>query len=273
MKCLRLLHIPKTAGSTLTHVLLRQYRRRRYFSFQGEIIPDTQRYYKLSEQQRSEIELFLGHAPISTGIPDADKATLITLVRDPIDRVKSFCQHVSEGKAPYLLKDFPPELFDLDEFLNSGNLELSNMQTKMLINAKSCASSDLLDKMTPSDAKEKALENLFHKVGCFGIQKHFDESLILFSQFLNWKMPFYVSANKKNPKQLINFKPHHLEHIAELNSIDIEIYNIAKKRFLEIIERADYDSAKLKRLKFLNPSASGFLRIRYQMNEIRRNQK
>lgn len=270
MKRTRFLHIPKTAGSTFAHILMRQYRQGSHFAFQGEIIPDTQRYNKLTNQEKQEIQLFLGHAPIVTGIPDADKAVIITFLRDPIKRVMSFCQHASEGKAPYLLKDFPPESFRLDDFLDNGPLELSNLQTKMLINNSSCVSPALLQQMSPREAMDLALENLHTRVKCFGIQEYFDESLIHIYQSLNWSFPFYLSVNKKDAKHLLNFEQHHIDRIAELNSIDIEVYNAAKKQFLAFIRNKDFDRSKLQLLRRLNPLISIYLKTKYGINKMRK---
>jgi hypothetical protein len=267
MKPLRFLQIPKTAGSTLAYLLIRRYPR--YFAFRGEIEPDTQRYLSLSEKEKQEIELFLGHAPIKTGIADADRAILFTLLRNPVSRVKSFCQHAAEGKSPYLLKDFPPESFDVDKLLNSGTKELSNLETKMLINTGSCHSPVLMDGLSPAAARDLALENLQTAVSRFGIQEYFDESLILFSQFFNWGMPFYLSANQRDSKRLIEFKQSHLDRIAELNAIDIEVYNAAKEKFLTCVASPDYDQAKLKSFKALNPLVAPALKLRNRIEKRR----
>ena len=63
-----------------------------------------------------EDRIVLGHAPITTCIKEADSATIITFLRDPVERVKSFCQHVYEGKSLHLKDSFPPELFNLMHF-------------------------------------------------------------------------------------------------------------------------------------------------------------
>lgn len=265
MKRLRFLHIQKTAGLTLNQILLRQYRGRRVFSFEGSAADGIRQYSSLLEQEKREIYLILGHLPLKTGVEDFDNATIITLLRNPIGRVKSLCQHVSEGKSAYLLKDFPPESFDLDRFLDSGDHQLYNHQTKILINPVSAVSNDLINSMSKAQARDLALEKLFHVVSRFGIQEKFDESLILFSQFLNWRMPFYVSVNVKNSRRLIEFKQRHLDRIAELNSIDMEVYDAAKKKLLEIISSKDYDTAKLKRFKALKPMVSRLLAARAQI--------
>lgn len=267
---LRFLHIPKTAGSTFTNILKRQYCGKGYFSFSGDVASDIIRFRNLPETERGKIELFTGHAPVFTGLQEADDARIITFLRSPISRVKSFCQHVSAGRAPYLVKDFPPEEFSLDLFLESGNEELSNLQTKMLINSGTCTSSALLESISSSEVKDMALDNLYHRISCFGLAEFFDESLIVFSQLLNWSIPVYVSVNKKDPTKLIEFRDHHIDRIMELNSIDLEVYDAAKTRFMNIIESPDFDRAKLKLLRLINsvsPLSMG-MEMRYRAKGI-----
>ena len=252
MKRLRFLHIPKTAGSTFTDILSRQYSGTQHFQFLGDNISDKKRFEEMPVDDRRNVRLFTGHAPIVTGISEADTATIITILRDPIERVKSFCQHVSEGKSPYLLKDFPPERFNLDEFLESGNEELSNLQAKMLINGGHICSPKLIDSMPVAKAANLALTNLFNRVSYFGIQQYFDESLIMFSESLNWKLPLYVHLNKKRTFKRLKFEDRHLQRIEELNPVSIEVYNRAKERFVEMMNSDAFEEAKLKRFRLVN---------------------
>lgn len=234
MAILRFIHIPKTAGTTFTQILKKQYPgKNNFFSFSGNIAVDLPRYNSLKEKEKKKIDLFTGHAPIVTGIPEADNTILIVLLRDPVSRVKSFCQHVSEGKSPYLLKKFPPESFDLETFLKCGNPELSNMQTKMLINEGPCASPYLIKNMSQTEARDIALHNLLNRISCFGIQEYFEESVFLFSKYFQWKIKSYESLNKKNSEKKLIFNRSHIEKIVELNALDIDIYNVAKEIFFK----------------------------------------
>jgi len=153
---------------------------------------------------------------------------------------------------PVVIGAFPPETFSLDDFLESGNDELYNLQTKMLINRRDCASMSLLDDMSDREAISAAVDNLFNKISNFGIQEYFNESLIIFSIALNWKMPFYISTNKKNTKKTIKFEDRHLKRIAELNTIDMEVYRLAKEKFILSLNSAAFDKAKLKRFQLIN---------------------
>jgi hypothetical protein len=207
---LRFLHIPKTAGSTFDEGLfvayLRAYLLRRKFVFSGNFANDLQRYERLSPGHREKIALFLGHAPRVTGIAAVDGLPTITLFRNPLERVKSFCQHVSEGKSPVINPVAAGRAMDLDAFLASGRLQLDNLQRNDL-----CG---------------------------FGITEDFNRSMLLFKHTLGWKtFPLYRSRNVKNTKQLLTFEPCHIEKITELNQIDIKLYDRACILFRDRLER------------------------------------
>lgn len=228
---LRFLHIPKTAGTTMVHILRAQYRFSGRFEFSGDCEDDARRFAALPERERARIQMFAGHAPLRTGIDAADRCALITMLREPMARVQSFCRHVSEGKSPYLLERFPPAHFDLDEFLWSGNPELSNLQTRMLLNTRSC-DAPWPAALSDQRAVGTALENLQYVVWQFGIQEHFDESVQRFSATFGWRGVHYRMRNRARGGKRLEFAPHHLRRIAELNSVDREVYRLASARFL-----------------------------------------
>jgi hypothetical protein len=259
MEPLRFLHIPKTGGSTFTAILQDQYSEKKRFDFTGNITADIKRFEALHENDRENIALFTGHAPIVTGIRKVDNATTITLLRDPISRVKSYCQYVSEGKIPNLIADFPSEAFPLDNFLKSGNAELSNFQTRLLVND---GLSPSFYALSASEARDAALDNLFTKISHFGLQEYFDESLIVFSLALNWRMPIYVSLNKKNTNKLIQFEKYQVERIAEMNAIDMEVYRLAKEKFISILNSSAFNKVKLKWFQLINRQASFLIKKR-----------
>ena len=230
------MHIPKAGGTTLNAILERQYHPDQTFGFTGEVEDDIARYRSLPAAKRAAIVLFIGHASLRSGLRDADEARTFTILRDPVSRVKSFCQHVAEGKSPYLLELFPPESFDLDRFLESGDGHLSNQQTKMLINRGDISSGELIDRIPAADARDLALENLFERIGLFGLQESFDQSVRLFASELGWSIPWYFSKNLRGSTRRLQFEPRHIDRIAALNAIDLEVYGAAKKRFEEIVE-------------------------------------
>ncbi len=256
---LRFLQIPKCGGTTLNTILHRQYLLKKRFLFTGNHLQDKKRYEQLPEKEKQSIVLFTGHAPITTGIEEADNAVLFTMLREPVSRVLSFCRHVAEGKSPYLRQEQSTQVrpFDLDAFLQGGNCELSNLQTKMLINTESCADPSLLDSMTPAEALDAASENLFNTIDAFGIQELFDESLLLFSRRYTWKLPFYTRRNIKGSEDRFHIENRHLEMIQELNTIDADLYARARKRFIETMRVRFPKEAPVRRFTFINENIAG----------------
>ena len=261
MDKLRFLHIPKTAGSTFSRILRNQYGEKQRFNFKGKNDQDKERFSELSKDERDAIVLFTGHAPIVSGVEEADDIPIITILRDPVSRVKSFCQHVSEGKSSYLLEEFPPETFSLDSFLYSNNSELSNLQSRMLINYQKKGSHLLIDELTPEEIINTALDNLFNKLKCFGLQEYFDESLIQFASQLGWRTPHYEFRNVKNTKQLLTFEDRHIERIKELNAIDIVFYEVAKERFINVMESEEIYRKKYRSFKRTQKLASPVMKL------------
>ena len=265
----RFLHIPKTAGTTFRAVLDRQYSPNEIFAFTGDVPADVRRFNALPKEERNGFRLFIGHAPIISGIEAADDAEIITFLRDPVSRVKSFCNHVAEGKSPYLREEFPPDRFDLDRFLDSGNNELSNLQTKMLINRADSGSWGSLTTSQLATAADAALDTLFNRLSLYGIQEHFDESLLLICAHFGWKTPLYRPLNERKGNGLI-FEERHLARIAELNALDIAVYRRASEHFPEILRRGGCTSGKLKRFRFLNSAIyPRFLFIKWKLSRRR----
>jgi hypothetical protein len=260
MERLRFLHIPKTAGATFTSILKRLYFGKKKFDFTGDVAVDIKRFQALAESDRKKVVLFTGHAPIFSGLAEADNIKIITFLRNPLSRVKSFCQHVAEGKSPYLRKNFPPDSFNLAHFLRSGNLELSNLQTKMLINSSDCDSPTRIEKMSAAAARDAALENLFAKIYLFGLQEFFDESVLLFATLLHWRWPFYNAKKIRKIAEAIAWQPRDLELIAELNAIDMAVYQAAREKFLSVLSDKGIGQAKLKRFRLLNKLASPLMK-------------
>jgi hypothetical protein len=272
MAKLRFLHIPKTAGSTFWRILRKQYKTGNCFKFTGRIAADKERYSALSEDEKKSIELFVGHAPLFSGIMEADQVPIITMLRDPVSRVKSYCQHVSEGKSLYLLEKYPPETFNLDEFLCSDNSELSNLQSRMLINYEANSAGLLIDTLTPDQIKRKSIDNLFNKVASYGLQEYFDDSLMMFTRKLGWCAPYYENVNRKNNSCLLKFEQRHIDKIIELNSVDLELYRVAREAFEDTLLSDREFISSVEKFKRMQKFASPLIRVYRQTGRyVKRN--
>jgi hypothetical protein len=233
---IRFLHIPKTAGVSFSRLLSRFYKGEQ-FLFKGKTVEDLERYHKLDGAKRARIVFFTGHSPLITGEQEIDSIPTITMLRNPVERAKSYCQHVREGKSVELVERFPPDKFDLDEFLSSGDRQLQNLHARYLLgNIHYDIPDEDLDVLVG-----RAIDILVHRIKCFGIVEHFDESLLLFRRELGWPWPFYRRYNTKNLSKLLSFSEDHLAELRKLNYIDIQIYEAARKIFVgQIQENSDY---------------------------------
>lgn len=226
---IRFLHIPKTAGTSFSNCLRRIYKANRFknnvFVFLGDFPQDLSRYQRLDAAERSRITVVSGHAPLVTGVTEIDRLPTLTFLRDPVERVKSACQYLSEGRTGTL----PPGNFDLDGlFAEEGNLWLRNLQTRMLLGVQGYD----LPAGDPRRLVEQALEVLQGRLACFGITEYFDDSLLLFQQALRWKRyPVYTKLNQRNPGKLLRFSASQLDWIREANAIDIQLYEGAVRLF------------------------------------------
>ncbi|BBL70076.1 hypothetical protein [Methylogaea oryzae] len=223
---LRFLHIPKTAGTSFHDCLQRLYPGGE-FQFTGDLTEDLERWRALSAEQRLDIRLISGHAPYITNEAEIDTVPAITLLRDPIARVRSYCQHVSEGKIASLLTRFPPDDFDLNELLQSdAGSELDNLQTRQLLGIGGLAE----DPDDPA-AVYHALE-ILADLTAFGLTERFEQSLMLFRRRLGWTMwPVYRRLNAAAPHQRLRFEPSHEALLRRRNAVDLQLYVMAASLF------------------------------------------
>jgi len=222
---LRFLHIPKTAGTSLVECLKRIYDGpRRCFRFTGDLQADLERYVRRPDRQR--IRLVVGHAPYRTGMAEIDRLPAITLLRHPVERVKSYCQHVAEGKSPELCERFGPERFCLDEFLDSGEPQLDNLQVRMLTGEYFGP----IDRSNQTALVRRAVEVLEDELAGFGLTEQFEQSVLLWKLTFGWPWPTYRRLNRRGRVPLW-FSAGQIDRIVRLNQADLELYQAAARIF------------------------------------------
>ena len=260
MKKVRFLHVPKTAGSSFTRCLSRiygaRYLKANWFTFRGENFQeDLERYHQLDPARRAALVMVTGHAPLVTGIEEIDALPTVTFLRDPVERTKSLCQHVSEGKSPrfYSAKDF-----DLDAFLDHLPASV-NSQTRHLLGVRGLELPDL----DPAAVAAQALDVLEHRLAAYGITEFFEESLLVFRKALGWKAwPVYISLNRKSTRRRLTFNERQIARIRAMNEIDILVYDAARARFEEHLrEDAAFLRAEMRRFRVRQALATPLLAV------------
>ncbi|MGZ8245561.1 sulfotransferase family 2 domain-containing protein [Methylomagnum sp.] len=225
---IRFLHIPKSAGTSFSNCLRRLYKANRFkrnsFVFLGDFERDVQRYHALTETERSKLVFVSGHVPLMTGIQSIDGLPTITFLRDPVARVKSLCQHISEGKVWNVDANQ-----NIDAYLaDPCNIWIDNLQTRTLLGNAGYE----LPEASEDAIVAQALDILENRLACFGITEYFDDSLLLFKHSLGWQSyPVYTKLNQKSEHRLLQFSEAQSQAIRDRNRIDIKVYEAALRLF------------------------------------------
>jgi hypothetical protein len=173
-----------------------------------------------------------------------DGARTFTLLREPVQRVKSFCCHVAEGKSEDLLNVFPPETFELEEFLDSGYDELQDLQTKMLLGD---GPYEHLRREQNEGEFRTAIAAAFDKLELVGVQERYEDTMIVATLVFGW--PATNPRKRMNVRRVDNpvrFTDADIRKIAGLNRWDALAHRMAGERFAATYRRHAARAAVLK---------------------------
>jgi len=197
------IHIPKTAGQTLRHLLELTYGKDQVLNInRGRLERQGKALVSLHPEQYHVLH---GHLPYRAFIsPYHDSETqLITFLRDPVERVLSNFRYYRKKKAERLeVGKTVRHNYDLETFI-----ELEERQNVM---ARFLEGLELTD--------------LFF----LGFQEQFLQDIRLLSKKLSWKLPETAFQIKKNPTPSTDETDKAIrQRIAALNQADLELYNRA----------------------------------------------
>jgi len=246
------IHIPKTAGLTMSQVLARQFGRSAAWGTRwGPRLPaDTCRplgvyvglrlrphgtwypelpqvaafrFNQLPGGRRARIRAIKGHMGYGLGQYLPRPAAHFTLLRDPVERVLSHY---------YYTADWENRPQDVDLFAHiRGHIE-GNLQTRML-----AAPYDGNCDLPPDELLARARQNL-RTCAVVGLTEHFDETLLLLRKQFGWRWPVYVRINvnhKRPPRSAIPAETR--AQLTADNSLDVALYEFARELFAEQVRQ------------------------------------
>ncbi len=219
------IHIPKTAGTTLTALLDSKFHEK-------EICPARvgTELVKIPRADLAQYRLFRGHFFYDTGSLLPLGLVYITLLRNPIERVISdyeFMRRCIPSRVEGMRNHQKALTMTLKEYVNDPeNLSMANSQTRHL--------SLSAYKDSPEQWLEAAKQNLTEKFACVGLVEQFQDSMALLSYTFGWNplaeyQNLMVAPSKRLKQEQI--EPEVLEAIASRNALDIALYDYAKKQF------------------------------------------
>jgi hypothetical protein len=245
------IHVPKTAGTTLT-TLLRMNEPGPRTRHGGNVfkggggVKHGVKFERLLTNESGELDrarILTGHFPLAIRehLPKNRPARYFTFLREPADRTLSHYFGIGEkheGWDGRKKLGLPPLAADatLEDALAGGYLH-DNLHTRML--------SGLPEPFGEVDEAmlEQAKHNLREGLAFFGLTERFDESLVLAKQRLGLRSILYRSSGRVNTARPRGAEiPAELRQTAErCNRYDIELYRYAEQLFDAAPERHQPD--------------------------------
>ena len=86
--------------------------------------------------------------------------------------------------------------------------------------------------------------------------------MLLFAREFGWRIPpVYLSRNTSDRKLSLDFTPAQIAKLERLNALDIELYDLAKRRFRERLEHEGWLEKDRKRFERWQKFARHLLQI------------
>ncbi len=249
------LHIQKTGGITLQRILRRKMgaslpqRAIRLFSKTPQL---TTLEAAVKSKQMGD-RYFAGHVCFGAHRFLPHPYTYIALLREPVSRIVSLYTYSHANPNAYYHKQAIGKT--LEEFaLDTPLMELDNGQVRFLAGD----SHDLFINRTPigectTELLQVAQDNIEKHFLLVGLTEYFDHSLLLLQQMLGWNHCFYLYQNvsKRDSKPVVSADLK--AEIAKQNWLDVQLYQLAKKSFLEKLEKYNLDQAEnIEKFRYYN---------------------
>jgi hypothetical protein len=222
------LHIPKSAGTTVNRLIEGEYPLFQIFSVDPVFSRWSRRHlWSLPSGRLKRFRVFKGHMPFGLHKIVPQPATYFAVFRDPINRVisafyfmRNYVLHPNHWKLRRL---------GLEDFVR--NSPRDNVQTKMI------AGAPYEEPCTP-EIFEQAKHNLCTHFSVVGLSERFEESLALMKIHYGWNLESYHSFNITRSRPRKRELPQAvLDLIAEKNSFDIALYQLASDLFQESVDQ------------------------------------
>ena len=231
-RCVILLHVPKTGGSTLKRAIKWKYPAETLFletlATPLESIPE-----RVPLDRRREARAVVGHLHYGVHEHFPRECAYITVLREPVSRVISSYYYIKGDPRHWLHDELVRTGMGLEEFVRtSADPGVDNEQTQLIAGVGSGGLHSGRPVAVGPDELEQAKRNL-ERFLVVGINERFDESFILIRRALGWKLPMYTSSRvASGPKPATEAE---VELIRERNRFDLELYAFAERLMAEAV--------------------------------------
>lgn len=266
-------HIPKTAGATVTSMFARAYSKQSV-SKAGNYLRNPQKSMRKVRKVRSDWDRASNGARVSAGHTPYGilrevlplRTRYVTFLRDPVDRVLShYYRHIHRQQSDRAgrAKTRPGAR------MRAESLELALVEMR-LPQIRNLATRFLCTHQSPSeDLPPAALEEAKANLGTFafaGIQERFDESAALMQRTLGMGLVPYLSRHvSSGPAAAREVSSEDRSLIEEHNRLDLELYAFAVELFERNVAAAGEGlAADVELLRSASAAADAEYRARYR---------
>jgi hypothetical protein len=259
-KTLIFIHVPRTAGTTLSMTIERQFsaeavfpgtlsvrrtrRTLRVLLGKRNTADQIMREFRgLSQDQKRKIEYLHGHMSFGVHTDLLRPGVYVTMLRDPVDRMISL--YCFLRRRPDIGYYDQVKTMSLRDFVRDigPHSRVRNAQVRQI-------SGTGIDAPLPVDALEIAKEHLRKHFVVVGLTERFNESLLLLSRTFGWKWQDLLYSRRyqvgKNKPIQDHISQSVLGAIRRYNELDIELYRFAQRMFEESVrEQGDRFSQEL----------------------------
>lgn len=244
------LHLPKSGGTTLRHVLERQFPPEKSLSAYPTpeshaatragrlVLPPA--LAELTPEQRSRFDLVSGH--FSYGIHEAfaRSCRYLTFVRRPVDRVVSLYYHARAHADHVMHPLIHDEGLSLAELLETGRnaLEYDDAQVRALAGYHLEEEFRRAVEADEEAVLKRAIRHLETHFDVVGVMDAYDTSLLLAAERYGWRDVCYEVRNvTARPSRRPEDDPEVRRLIRSHNRLDERLYDYARRRLRREVRR------------------------------------
>ena len=247
------IHVPKSAGTTLTNIILEQYEEIETWQMSQSVVavlgekwpkftlPEREKiafpeFSKLPNSELNRYKSITGHIKYGYHRYLEQSFTYISMLRNPRSRIISSYYYFKYLRIPgeYYHDLINNKKLTCKDFVTSDILN-DNLATRQISGIGDNIDYGLLKR----EHLEIAKKNIEQHFSVVGLMERFDESLMLLKQHLGWKIPFYQpqNVNKKRPQEEADREV--IKVIERTNELDLLLYEYVKERFEQQVEAGD----------------------------------